>query len=153
MHLFSFDSVVKNLFKYCLIEVRMKSAYSHSSSGGKFDDSKVSEFRFSKFRPWSFSEIVWTIFYTSCFSYKVWFFAHFNFLLWNFSFSPGGPYMTYSLSIFIIRSAFAFGKFKNSWFVVPAKNPVHFSNKSSSFRLKNGMNLHFEWKVYKGSPY
>ena len=153
MQIFNLARVVKNLFKYCLIEVLMKSACSHSSSGGKFEDKNVSEFGFWKFWPSSFSDISWTIFYIRFFSHKVWFLATFNFWLWNFSFSPGGPYMTYSLSIFMIKSAFAFGKFKNSWFVVPAKNPVHFWKISSSFRLKKGINLHFELKVYSGRPY
>ena len=55
---FSFERVVMKLLIYDRIVVLMKSAYSQSSSGGKFDDSNVSVLTFSRSRPASFSETV-----------------------------------------------------------------------------------------------
>ena len=55
---FNFERVVRKLLMYDRIVVLIKSAYSQSSSGGKFDDSNVSVFTFSRSRPASFSETV-----------------------------------------------------------------------------------------------
>ena len=58
MQFFSFERVVRKLLMYDRMVVLMKSAYSQSSSGGKFDDSNVSVLTFSRSRPASFSETV-----------------------------------------------------------------------------------------------
>ena len=55
---FNFERVVRKLLMYDRMVVLMKSAYSQSSSGGRFDDSNVSVLTFSRSRPASFSETV-----------------------------------------------------------------------------------------------